>query len=390
MITPVVMPQMGLEVTEGTVAEILVSVGDAVEEGAALFEMETDKAIAEVTAPRAGIVRKLEVSAGETVAIGAVLLLLADTADEAIGAPTDAPPGPAAYPPGSPPEATPAAPPVPARDGSRVRAAPVARRAAKELGVDLATVTGTGPRGRVTLGDIKLAARSTGSRRSEPLTGFHRAALRNLTASQLIPQFVLFREIDVSWLLREKARLAASQRVGLSVNDLLLQAFAEILQRHPRLGASLEDRDGEPVLSWPATTDLGLAVAGSRGLLVPVVRDVQRRTLAEISSERRRLVELARAGRLEANEMSGATATISSLASFGVDAFQAMLNPGQSSILSVGQVVDRVVPRDRGLAVTPRTTLGLTLDHRVVDGAVGAAALADLGELLESAMEWRT
>jgi pyruvate dehydrogenase E2 component (dihydrolipoamide acetyltransferase) len=130
-------------------------------------------------------------------------------------------------------------------------------------------------------------------------------------------------------------------------------------------------------------------VATDRGLLVPVIRRVHARTLAEIALDRARLTSAARAGRLEGEEMSGATITLSSLAGLGVDRFNAMLNPGESAILAVGRTVDRVVPRERGLAVVPTLTLTMTLDHRVVDGAAGARALAELADLLEGGMAWR-
>ena len=206
-----------------------------------------------------------------------------------------------------------------------------------------------------------------------------------------MPQYTLTRDVDAAWLLAEKARLSAAGPAKVGVVDLLVAGLAEALARHPQLAASfVPGRDGEPpCFRHPEGIDVGLAVATERGLLVPVLRRAHERTLPELVLERARLIELTRGGRLGMADMGGAAATLSSLGTFGVDSFTAMLNPGESSILAVGRTVDRVVPRDRGLAVVPTMTFTFTFDHRVVDGAVGAAALAELAELLEGGIEWR-
>lgn len=207
-----------------------------------------------------------------------------------------------------------------------------------------------------------------------------------------MPAYTLSRDVDAGWLLAEKGRLSAEGPAKVGVLDLLLQALAETLVRHPILAASFVPPEGdEPAqLRHPDGIDLGLAVATDRGLLVPAIRRVHELTLAELALERARLVELTRAGRLGIEEMGGAAATLSSLGTFGVDGFNAMLNPGESSILAVGRTVERAVPRDRGIAVVPMITATFTFDHRVVDGAAGALALTELAELLEGGMAWRT
>jgi pyruvate dehydrogenase E2 component (dihydrolipoamide acetyltransferase) len=217
-----------------------------------------------------------------------------------------------------------------------------------------------------------------------------RAVARRMTASQLIPQFALSRDIDAGWLLAEKDRLKAEGVTGVSVNDLLMQALADTLARHPALAASyVESDDGRPQLRHRAGADIGLAVATDRGLVVPVIRRADALPLRDLAHERARLVELARRGRLSLEDMSGATVTISNLASAGVDRFNAMVNPGEAAILAVGRVVERVVPQGRGMTIAPMLALTLTLDHRVVDGAAGGAALAELASLLEGGMSWR-
>jgi len=228
--------------------------------------------------------------------------------------------------------------------------------------------------------------------RLEALSATRQSIARRLTESQLVPAYTLSRDIDVEWMLGEKARLSAEGPAKVGVLDLLLQALAETLVRHPILAASFVPPNGdEPArLRHPEGIDLGIAVATDRGLLVPAIRRVHELTLAELALERARLVELTRAGRLGLAEMGGAAATLSSLGTFGVDGFNAMLNPGESSILAVGRTVERAVPRDRGIAVVPTITATFTFDHRVVDGAAGALALTELAELLEGGMAWRT
>jgi pyruvate dehydrogenase E2 component (dihydrolipoamide acetyltransferase) len=222
------------------------------------------------------------------------------------------------------------------------------------------------------------------------MSATHRAVARRMTLSQEIPQFSVEREIDATWLLGEKERVASNGAAKIGVNDLLLQAMAEMLSRHPDLALSYVEAEdgGKPRLRRRQAIDIGLAVATPRGLLVPVIRSVPERSLGQIAADRARLVDAARSGGLTRDEMGGAVVTLSNLAGFGVDRFTAMVNPGESSILAVGRVVERVRPRGRGMTVVPTLALTLTIDHRVADGAAGGAALAELAELTEGAMTW--
>jgi pyruvate dehydrogenase E2 component (dihydrolipoamide acetyltransferase) len=431
VVTDIVLPQSGLEVSEGTIVAVDVAVGDRVEEGDRLLEVETDKAMTEIVAPRAGVILSIEVEVEDTVEVGATLIRLRDSEPAAAQTAPHPEPTVAQTAPAEPSE--PATVPVEAaapsgaaalshagevhaasspddrRGAHRIRAAPIARRAAAELGVALEEVAGTGPRGRITLGDVERMAHERGAspgagngvvaattdpdagERLEPMSATRRTVARRMTESQLIPQFSLHRDVDAAWLLGEKERLGAAGAAKIGVNDLLAQALAETVARHPDLGSSfVAPRDGgQPQLLRHDGVNVGLAVATERGLVVPVIRRAHERTLAELALERGRLVAAARDGRLERSDLTGATVTLSSLAGMGVDRFTAMLNPGESAILAVGRTVDRVVPRDRGLAVVPMMTLTFTLDHRVVDGGTGAGALAELAELLEGGMTWR-
>ena len=388
MVADVVLPQMGLEVSEGLVTAVLVAVGDQVSEGETVIEVETDKAIAEVAASRSGVVTSISVEVGETVPVGATLIGIGDSADDQGALVETAVLGNGAR----------------TADGRR-RAAPIARRAAGQFGLSLELVEGTGPGGRITLGDVERAAAGreaapsgseasvvhTSGERFEPLSATRQAIARRLTESQLVPSYTLTRDVDATWLMAEKARLSDEGPAKVGVVDLLVQALAEALVRHPQVAASFVPATGEAATQFrhPDAIDLGIAVATERGLLVPVLRRVNEKALPELVLERARLIEVTRSGRLGLDDMGGAATTLSSLGTFGVDSFTAMLNPGESSILAVGRTVEKVVPRDRGIAVVPTLTCTFTFDHRVVDGATGAAGLAELAELLEGEMKWR-
>jgi pyruvate dehydrogenase E2 component (dihydrolipoamide acetyltransferase) len=400
MITPVVMPQMGLEVTEGTIVEIHVETGSPVSKDDPVMVLATDKADADIVAPVDGLVRAIAVSLGDTVQVGATLLWLADSLDEPLkvesaeAVATAAAVGATLTKTSSAESGVDIAP-------TRLRAAPVARRAAAARGIALEKIDGSGPKGRITLRDVVRAASAAPSPRTsaapvregialETLTPARRAVARRMTASQRdIPQFELVREVDATHLLAEKEAAAAdAEGVRFSLNDLLMQAIAETLTRHPDLAAVFVDGEA-PALRRPQSIDVGLAVATAAGLLVPVVRNVHERSLREIAGDRSRLVAAARTGALGLGDMTGGTTTLSNLGNLGVDRFAAMVNPGESTIVAVGRTIDRVVPRGRGVAVIPALTLTLTFDHRVVDGATGARAVAELAELLEGAMPWR-
>lgn len=382
MTTPVLMPQMGLEVSGATIVGVLVTVGDEVVADQPLFEVETEKATTEIAAPCSGFVVSIDVSPGDEVAVGAVVALIGATADvtsESVASSTSA-----------------------GLERPRRRAAPVARRAATALGVDLESVRGTGPRGRITLRDVELAASTKPADREspagdedrpgdvEPLGKVRRVTARRMTESQLIPQYRLERDVDVTHLLAQKKAIAAGAtlRARPGVNDLLIQAIAEMVARHPALATAFVD-GLDPGLRRHPAIGVGLAVATDRGLMVPVIPAADRLGLGEIATQRARLVDAARAGRLSPDEMAGAAITLSNLGGFGVDRFTAMLNPGESAIVAVGRVAERVVPRGRALTVVPVLTVTVSFDHRAIDGAVGASALAELAALLEGGMTWR-
>lgn len=412
MLTPVVLPQLGLEVSEGTVQALLASVGDRVEEGAVLAEVETDKAITDIVATRDGWVVSIEVQVGTTVPVGTTLFTIGDAmadsssacAHEQSGAASSNDSADGLAPAGSqdsePAEARRAG--TARRPGARILAAPVARRAAAELNVSLEDVAGTGPNGRIVLADVQGAAAAREAPPDEPqpepepgpysaspagdvepLSPLRRVIARRMTASQLVPQFTLHRDVAFKWLLAEKDRIADA-----GVNDLLVHALADTVASFPQLAMQFVDGD-PPALRRAKPDDVGLAIATPRGLIVGVVRNVQQLRLAEIAGERRRLIKAGHDGRLAPNETEGSTVTVSSLAGFGIDRFNAMLNPPEAAILAVGRTTDRLFSGAQGLVFGPMAELSMTFDHRVVDGAIGAAALTHLAELLEGRASWR-
>ena len=320
MITDVVLPQMGLEVAEGVVLALPVEVGQTVAEGDVIAEVETDKAIAEVPASRSGVIVAIEVALEDTIPIGTVIVRIADSADE-VAAPTGSSPRTSHAEPRrgrrrSGHGALDATEHRPTARAARLRAAPIARRAAESHGIDLQLVTGTGPSGRITLGDIErvvaerdespaepqtpvaVTPQPSGGGRLETLSPTRQSIARRLTESQLVPQYTLTREFDAGWLLAEKARLTAAGPIKVGVLDLLLVGLAETVSRHRQLAASfVPARDGEPpAYRHPEGIDLGIAVATDRGLLVPVIRGAEARSVSELVLERSRLVDLTRVG----------------------------------------------------------------------------------------------
>ncbi len=415
------MPQLGLEVSEAAVLEVLVAVGDAVVVGEPLLEVETEKATTEVVAPCDGFVLAINVREGDSIGVGAVALYLGESPDEAVGSgDSDRGASESRNAIGSDArnrsarDETVSASPAGAEsaeeaDPARRRAAPVARRAAHKLGIDLSLITGSGPRGRITLRDVESAAENRVAAVSdpvdpslgrgqpaaddlaiEPLSKVRAAMARRMAKSQLIPQYHLEREVDATHLLAQKTAAAAAVSSGPQpgINDLLIQAIARTVIDHPALALEYVDGDA-PGVRRHTEIGVGLAVASDIGLLVPVIQRVDRLGLAQITSERTALVDAARQGRLSLQQMTGAVITLSNLGAFGIGRFSAMLNTGESAIVAVGRVSDRVVPRGRSLNVVPTLVITMTFDHRTVDGAVGAAALTHLAELLEGQMSWR-
>jgi len=376
----------------GTIVKWLKSEGEAVEKGEALYELDTDKVTQEVEAEASGVLLKIAVSEGE-VPVGQTIGLIGEQG-EALAESPDGDSARESSVAAKPQERTQPAPresePSPAVASStngRIKASPLARRIARERGIDLASLTGTGPDGRIVAEDVEraevappLVAAQAGTTESRPLSSVRKTIARRLTQAWTVPAFQLTVDVDMT---RANA-LVAGQRelnpdVRITVTDVLTKVCAQALMRHRDMNVQYAD---DALLAFP-NADVGIAVAAPQGLVVPVVRGAEQQTIAQIAQVRADLVGRARDGKLRTEDLQGGTFTISNLGMYDVDQFVAVLNPPQASILAVGATRERVVPRDGDLLVLPMMTMTLTCDHRAVDGATGADFLKTVKAFLE-------
>ena len=395
-VTRVILPKLGLTMDEGRIIAWHKKEGDRVEKGEILFEVETDKANMEIESPASGYVRHILVQPDTMVPVTTLIALLSDTSDEDIPDVrhvAEATPETAAATPRAAERSPSIAQGVPSlaagvtADGERVRSSPAARKRAQELGMDINTVTGTGPGGRINIEDVEAAAaakapasavaaaeKAMGEKR-EPLTKMRRAVADAMTRSvREAPQFSISRDVDMTNAnLRRKA-------AGASYTDAILSAAAKALRAHPRLRSR---SDGDAIVT-SERIDVGIAVALDAGLIVPVIRDADQKTLPQLRDERESLEAAVRSGHAPANAFGGAAMTVSNLGPFHVDRFTAIVNPPESCILAVGMVSDRVVAIGGTPTVRPMCSFTLTVDHRVADGADAARYLEDVVKELET------
>ena len=374
MANDVIMPALGMAQETGKVLRWLKAEGDTVAKGEPLLEIETDKVTVELESPATGVLAGIRAAEGDDVPVGETIAFVL-AAGESLPEPVVSSAG--AAPAGVSGNREPAAAAAPA-DRRRSLASPKARRIAAERGVDVAALSGSGPGGAVVAADVDDSRTDV---RSAPVSGVWRLMAQRTTESwQSIPHFYLRREVDASRL--ESWRSAARAKPGherVSHTDLLVKLVAEALRRHPRVNSTW--RDGVAVASQHI--GVGIAVAVDDGLVVPVVHDADRLSLADTVARRLELVEAARAGRLRPEDVTGGTFTVSNLGMYGVDSFDAIVNAPQAAILAVGRILDRIVPVDGQPAVRPVLQLSVSFDHRVVDGARGAEFLETLASLVE-------
>ena len=369
----VIMPALGMAQETGKILRWLKADGATVAKGEPLLEVETDKVTVEIESPAGGTLAGVSATEGAEVPVGTVIALVL-----AEGEVLAAVPGSTSVP--AEPESAVAVAPVPgaapAARLQRTLASPKARRLAETAGIDLRTINGSGPNGAVVAADVEAARSSPATAPGEVASVWRRMAERMEQAWREVPQFVLTRDVDATALLGGRGE-------GVTVTDLLVKRCAKALVRHPRLTMSW--RDGG-LVPGPGV-NVGIAVATDEALVVPVVHDADRLSATEISVRRREIVDAARAGTLRPQDVQGGTFTISNLGMYGVDAFQAIVNPPQAAILAVGRIVERPVAVNGGLTVRPVLTLTATFDHRVVDGARGAEFLDTLASLVETPAE---
>jgi pyruvate dehydrogenase E2 component (dihydrolipoyllysine-residue acetyltransferase) len=401
--TEVRLPRLGQGMESGTIVKWLKSEGEPVEKGEPLYELDTDKVTQEVEAEASGVLLKIAVSEGE-VPVGETIAFIGAPGDQVPEETVEEAPASAEKPAEAPKreperaegraaaadvaESQPA--PSAQSTNGRIKASPLARRIARERGIELAQIRGTGPDGRIVAEDVERAqaapapaAQAAPSREVEtrPLSNVRKTIARRLTQAWTVPAFQLTVDADMT----RANELVAKQRelypdVRVTVTDVLTKVSAQALMRHRDVNVQYSD---DALLAFP-NADVGIAVAAPQGLVVPVVRGAERLTLAEIAQVRADLVGRARENKLRTDDLEGGTFTISNLGMYDVDQFIAVLNPPQASILAVGSTREQVVPRDGELHVVPLMTLTLTCDHRAVDGATGAEFLRTLKAFLEN------
>ncbi len=418
MANEVKLPRLGQGMEAGTITKWLKSEGDVVAKGEPLFEIDTDKVTQEVEADYAGVLLKIELAEGEapvgqTIAwIGkegeevASASAVEDTAakDTAViddGAPQSAEKPAEAHARDQERAAGAAAAAAAAErlsgssggsssNGGRVKASPLARRIARERGIDLHALTGTGPDGRIVAEDVERgqvsapsatpAAVPTGEIESVPLTNIRKTIARRLTAAWQAPVFQLTVSADMTRANDLVARARElNPDVRVTVTDLLAKVCAQALMRHREVNVQYSE---DALLKFP-TANVGIAVAAPQGLVVPVLRSVERLALAEVATARGEIVGRARENKLTTQDLEDGTFTISNLGMFGIEQFVAVINPPQAAILAVGATVDTPVALDGEVVVRPMLTMTLTVDHRAVDGAAGADFLRTVKQFVE-------
>jgi len=370
------LPDIGEGLTEATVVRWLVAVGGEVALDQPVVELETDKAVVDIPAPRAGMVLHHGAAEGATLAVGKILVVIGVAGEQ--WAPSEAPKpkthtGTAAPIVGNLEEA-PSAPGYP-------QALPLVRRLAAEKGVDLANVTGTGPGGRVTREDVEAAAGGAGPVERVRLSPTRLAIARNLTRSwQEIPHVTTFGSADAAGILTERSRLADSTGAEIPLEALLMSAVGPLLAEYPSFNASL---DGETLI-LKKHYDLGFAVETAEGLMVAVVRDAIGRTIEDLAGEIVALAASARDRSIAARDLKGATFTISNIGAVGGGYGTPIIPYGTTAILSVGRADEKPVARDGALAVGREMPVSLSYDHRVIDGALGREFMSAVVSAIET------
>ena len=412
------MPSLSDTMTEGTLLKWLIKPGDAVTSGQVVAEIQTDKATMEQNVFASGIVHKLYVNEGDKVPIGAAMAMLLEDGESAPSddaAPTTAA-APVAAAAGAPGAAAPS--PSPSRStapalavggarsrGGRIKASPLARKVATDRGVNLASVTGTGPGGRIIRADV-LAAGTAAAHGAAPTPGLPvirptvgpqdvrvpLSPMRTIIASRLlasktqIPHFYLNIEVDAGPLMTFRAQAKQAEQakgsgIKFTINDFLLKAAATAAAQVPAVNAAF---DVDAIVRFKSV-NLSVAIAVDDGLVTPVIRDAQNKSLTEISAAVKDFAKRAKENKLKPDEFAHGTLTISNLGAYGIDTFDAIINPPQAAILSIGAIVKKPVVNSAGqLAIGERLWIGMSCDHRVVDGAVGATFLQALRQLVEA------
>ncbi len=402
MATKVFMEALSPTMEEGRVTSWLKHEGDPVTAGDVLAEVETDKAIMELQARGNGVLRKIFAPDGATADVGSLIAVIADPDEDissfqptgaAGGGAGAAPPAAAAEAPlAAPPEAEPAPPPqAKAAGDGRTKSSPLARRLAQERGINLATLTGCGPGGRIVKRDVEAARPAPAAPVAMPgAVGYEDVELtqvRKTIAKRLvqsigpIPHFFLTREIDMErvWDARQSLN-SLDQEARISFNDIIVKVVAEALRQHRACNAWWQDDH----IRYFNEVHIGMAVAIDDGLITPVIRNAHVKSLRDIAAETRELAARARERKLAPEEYTGSTFSISNLGMFDIDEFTAVINPPEAGILAVGGITAKPVVEDGEISVRRRMRVTMSCDHRVIDGATGARFLQTVARMLEN------
>jgi pyruvate dehydrogenase E2 component (dihydrolipoamide acetyltransferase) len=390
MAVEVTMPKFGLTMHEGTIQRYFKAVGESISAGDPLYEVETEKVLYEVESPASGVVAVALFEEGATVECGVAVAVIAEAGDDPASIRAKYGSTPAAASANGEVKAVkvpaPTAIEVKSTSGERRPVSPVARKLAAELGVNLDRVSGTGPGGRITREDVERAAKSPApgaaaaagvpAPQSIPMRGMRKTIAERMHQSlRDTAQLTITVEADVTPATELRERL--KREFDFTYTDLIIQAAARALVKHPRMNARL---DGNQIVN-SGEVNIGLAVSLDDGLIVPVIRDVIGKSLREIASLSKEAGEKARAGKLKLEDISGGTFTITNLGTYGVDAFTPILNTGETGILGVGRIVEKPAIYRGEMTRRAMMTLSLTFDHRVIDGAPAAQFLQTVIDL---------
>jgi pyruvate dehydrogenase E2 component (dihydrolipoamide acetyltransferase) len=394
------LPQLGETMNEGTIVDCRVKVGDEVKKGDVIFEIETDKATLEMESPADGFVKHILAEMGQTLPVGEPMLILGEKDEDvpqtfidslkggtATAAVTETAPTVSA----TEPAKTEAGPTKPA---SKVMASPRAKKLAEQLGVDLATITGTGPAGKITEQDVKEQKTEDRRQKTEsefrlgqtiPLNRLQRiTAERMLKSKREIPCFYLTVRADVTNLVGLRAKINETSDVKISYNDFIIKAVATGLEKYPVMTGQLAG----DAIQLAESINIGLAIAVPDGLVAPIVKDVNKKDVKHIARDSQALIERSRNNKLSPTDLEGGCITVSNLGALGIESFIPIVVPGQCSILGIGKITDTCVPDSGNILVRKLMSMTLSVDHKVTNGAYAAQFLDFVRKQLEDTANW--
>lgn len=389
MATAVILPKLDEAMLTGKIVKWLRKEGDWVEKGEGIVEIETEKVTFEVEAEESGILSKVMAEVGDEVSVGTIIAFILQQGEEAPEIPE-----PVIVAKGEEQVEVLEAP----REAQAIKASPVARKIAQEHNIDIATVKGTGPAGRIVREDVLRAVEESkvvaaqpvreelglAEEQMAPLSSMRKVIARRMTESFQSPHFYLTVEVETQELGKTAKQLMPliENKIGirLTITDLIIRMVAKALEDNPSMNCAYVDGS----VKLFKRIDIGLVTAVEGGLVVPVIRQANKKSLEEIAQARAELVQRARDGKLSMAEMRGSTFTISNLGMFEIDQFSAILQPPEAAILAVGRIADKAVVRDGQIVIRPMMTLTLSIDHRILDGVIGSQFLQSLKNYIEN------